>query len=398
MITFDAKKFESSLPPFFEPIKKELFSRGFVVTLVGGVVRDYFLTGKIGADWDIELSHETIAFNQNDWKALGKALSTFGKTVFLPYDIIRLDQEGFQLEFSPPRREVFPDDWNGGGHKNFNAVFDFKLLFGEAVLRRDFTLNAMGIRFKMDQKTEFLDPLSGLEHLRSKTLHFCGPDFSKDPVRFLRAVRFALKFDFHFSSELKKNLDHMQVSGLAPVHLWNEMQKSSNPVVFYQMLLAQAAHHPELKLPISTEFIPKLSEFQKIITDPKKHESWMIALEWVGLSSESWQSYFSQSSDSSRRLNRWAQSSREFMKIRPEEFHGEFEAIRILPHFNLLFDWYFTTKQLLQKNPELALMKMIEVYLPEWIHLYRFEAVKDVKHIDPPLRAKYQVWNLCQRL
>ena len=79
--------------------------------------------------------------------------------------------------------------------------------------------------------------------------------------------------------------------------------------------------------------------------------------------------------------------------------HSRIEPeIKDKAEFDVLFDWYFTTKQLLQKNPNLPLMTMIESYLPAWIHLYRFEVVKDVKHIDPPLRAKYQVWNLCQRL
>ena len=104
------------------------------------------------------------------------------------------------------------------------------------------------------------------------------------------------------------------------------------------------------------------------------------------------------STDTSRRLARWAHASREFGKILPESFHGEFEEVREKGDFEKLFDWYFTTRQLLQKNPDLPLMKMIEEFLPHWIHFYRFEPLKDVKHIDPPFRAKYQVWNLCQRL
>ena len=82
----------------------------------------------------------------------------------------------------------------------------------------------------------------------------------------------------------------------------------------------------------------------------------------------------------------------------PENFHQEFETVKDSPDFVLLFDWYFTTRNLLQKNQKLPLLKIIQEHLPQWIHLYQFEAPKDVKHIDPPYRAKYQVWNLCQRL
>ncbi len=390
MTNFDAKKFQALFPRFFSTLEKDLSSHGYHLTLVGGVVRDFFLTGKLGHDWDIEVSHDTLAFNQNDWKALSKSLSKLGKTVFLPYDIIRLEVDGYQLEFSPPRIETFEDTLH---HKNFTAEFDFKLPFEKAILRRDFTINSMGVRSGV-----LLDPLGGFEHLRNKLLYACGTDFAKDPVRFLRAHRFEVKYNLNLSADLKKTMDQMLVQGFAPVHLWNELQKSGKPILFMQKLLAEGAKHPEMKLPLTENFLSHTSEFSKILINSKEHESWMIALEWVGLSGEIWQQYFSQSSESSKRLNRWAHASREFHKIRPEEFHGEFEDVLKRAHFDLLFDWYFTTKQLLQKNPELPLLKMIEEYLPDWIHLYRFEAVKDVKHIDPPLRAKYQVYNLCQRL
>jgi hypothetical protein len=156
---------------------------------------------------------------------------------------------------------------------------------------------------------------------------------------------------------------------------------------------------PDLQLPLSFEVMSfKWEELSRVLSDPSKHETWIIALEWIGVPCESWQKYFSVSSETCSRLARWAQNSKKFILIKPETFHGEFEQIKGISEFDVLFDWYFSTKQILQKNPSLPLLKMIEDFLPDWIHLYRFEAVKDVKHIDPPLRAKYQVWNLCQRL
>ena len=395
-MNFDKKKFESQLPSFIPDLLDELFSHGHVPTLVGGAVRDFYLFGKLGKDWDVELSHETIAFNKDQWKQLGKDLSKFGKVSFLPYEVIRLEVDSFQLEFSPPRVETFQEDKNH--HSNFTADFQFRLPFAEAVLRRDFTINAMGVRFHSKKNIEFLDPLEGLRHLREKTLHFAGPDFAKDPVRFLRAHRFALKYHFEFSPELSKLLDSMQVQGFTPNYLWNEMQKSLDPVGFMERILIAHRTHSEMKLPLDIAVLPKLKDLKKVLTDPKRHESWIIALEWTDIPYESYREYFSVGSDTARRLARWAQSSKVFQKTLPEAFHGEFVDIRDTESFEMLFDWYFTTKQLLQKNPDLPLMKMIEEYLPDWIHLYRFEAPKDVKHIDPPFRAKYQVWNLCQRL
>ncbi len=394
-MNFDRKKIESELPPVFSSILEELFTHGLVPTLVGGSIRDFFLKGSLGSDWDIELGHETLAFNKNHWKDLGKTLSKFGKMTFLPYDIIRVEVSDYQFEFSPPRIETYDSD--GKGHSNFDAEFIFNLPFSDAVKRRDFTINAMGVKFKNKKEWEFLDPLGGLAHLKSKILHPAGPDFSKDPVRFLRAHRFAQKLKFSFSPELKNLLIQMHVDVITPLYLWNEMQKSGDPISFLETLTIEKASHPGLRLPL--ELTPeKFQELRQTIHDSKKHESWMIALEWIGVSSESWRNFFSLSSESARRIGRWAESSRLFQKLLPEHFQGEFEEVRATDNFEKLFDWYFTTKQLLQKNPELPLLKMIEDYLPIWIYLYRFEAPKDVKHIDPPLRAKYQVWNLCQRL
>jgi hypothetical protein len=191
----------------------------------------------------------------------------------------------------------------------------------------------------------------------------------------------------------------MPVEGISHSYLWSELQKSRRPVAMLKKLLDWQQLKPDLKLPLSFEAMSfKWEELSRVLSDPSKHETWIIALEWIGVPCESWQKYFSVSSETCSRLARWAQNSKKFILIKPETFHGEFEQIKSLSEFDVLFDWYFSTKQILQKNPSLPLLKMIEDFLPDWIHLYRFEAVKDVKHIDPPLRAKYQVWNLCQRL
>lgn len=390
---FDSRSFEKFLPHFFPALLAELASYGFTATLVGGAVRDFLLNGDPRHDWDLELSHESLTFEKGMWKDLGKSLSKFGKMTFLPYEIIRVDAKDWILEFSPPRIEHFKEDVKG--HSNFDAEFNFKLPFEEAVKRRDFTINSMGIRFKKNEM-EFLDPLEGIRHLRDKILHYAGPDFSKDPVRFLRAHRFANILKFGFSPELRKVLETMHIEGITPSYLWSEMKKSSDPVNFVSFLVQEK--NQELQVPLDKTFTSRVPEVKKVLTDPRRHETWVIALEWIGVDSEPWAKYFSLGTDTSRRLARWAHASREFEHIMPETFHGEFDDVRVKPDFDKLFDWYFTTKQLLQKNPDLPLMKMIEEYLPHWIHFYRFEPLKDVKHIDPPLRAKYQVWNLCQRL
>ncbi len=378
----------------FLTLIQELGKKGYVATAVGGIVRDYFLEGRVGKDWDLEITHPTLAWEIKTWKELGKELSKHGRVTYLPYDVIRMEGQNLIFELSPPRKESFTDE---NHHKNFTVSFDFRTPFDEAVKRRDFSINAMGFRFDSQGKAELIDPLQGLLHLRDKELHACGDDFSRDPVRFLRAIRFSVKLGFKISKPLINTLQEMNLQGISPSYFWSEMQKSGDPVLFYQRLLEEKLTHPELPMP-TTDIRPRLSELKQVLSDPARHESWIIALEWEGIESAGWQKFFALSTETGRRLERWTKVTLKFMKVMPEEFHGEFEEVRERPIFEELFDWYFTTKQILQKNPDLPLTAMIDSYLPQWMHLYKFEAPKDVKHIDPPFRAKYQVWNLCQRL
>lgn len=391
----DLKEFERKIPSKVKKPLEEIASGGYVPTLVGGTVRDYFLHSEVGQDWDIEISHPRLPWDLSHWKDFGKSLSKYGRITFLPFEIIRLKIDEFELELSPPRKESFDESQK---HKNFTAAYDLSLPFEEGIKRRDFTINAMGFRLILGKGWEFLDPLSGLLHLREKILHPCSDDFGRDPVRFLRAIRFQQKLGFEFSDKLKAELSGMRAHGFSHTYFWSEMQKSLHPVKFLKKVLKQKENHPELSLPLSPTDLPKLDGLEKILDDGSKQESWMVALEWVGISSTSWVEYFCLGFESSKRIARWAQFSKIFCERHPEDFHGEFDEVVQKPEFTDLFDWYFTTKQILQKHPQVNLLKMIEEFLPEWIHLFRFEVVKDVKHIDPPLRAKYQVWNLCQRL
>lgn len=391
-MTIDYQKLESKIPHFVYPILDELLKRGFKPTLVGGVVRDYLLNGELGTDWDIELFHETLFFEKGFWKELGKSFARFGKVVHLPYEVIRLEINSHHFEFSPPRIEHYQE--NVRNHSNFNAEFIFNLSFSDAVKRRDFTINAMGIRFHQNKRWEFLDPLDGLRHLRENILHCAGPDFAKDPVRFLRAYRFLDKFSFSFSPELKSLLSSMSLEGLTSSYVWSEMKKARDPVHFIFLLIKES----QLKLPLDHDFLIKKNDVKKVLINPRSLESWVIALEWVGLSSEEWTTFFSMSIQESKKMARWVSLTLYFQTILPETFHGNFEEIKNLEQFEKLFDWYFSTKQVHQKRNELQLMKIIEDHLPDWIHLFRFEAPKDVKDITPSLRSKYQVWSICQRI
>ena len=97
------EKFRAALPASWKPVYEVLAQGNFIPTLVGGSVRDFLITGQIGMDWDLELTHPKAMFTKDLWKQLGKDLHALGKTTFLPYDIIRLEVGKHQFEFSAPR-------------------------------------------------------------------------------------------------------------------------------------------------------------------------------------------------------------------------------------------------------------------------------------------------------
>ena len=92
----DLKNFERHLPPSFQTLVSELGKRGYLVIVVGGIVRDYFLEGIVGKDWDIEVTHPTLAWDLKAWKDLGKELGKAGRVTFLPYDVMRISIQGLE--------------------------------------------------------------------------------------------------------------------------------------------------------------------------------------------------------------------------------------------------------------------------------------------------------------
>lgn len=381
------QSFFKKIPDAWSEVLSVVVGYGFVPTLVGGTVRDYFLNQTVGKDWDIEISHPTLSFNPDQWKAFGKGLAGVGKTTLLPYDIIRLDHKSYQFEFSPQRQEIFHE--SPSHHKNFEARYEFNVPYQVAALRRDFTINALGIDLK---NKVLLDPFEGLRHLRENSLVPCGEDFAKDPVRFLRALRFSVLLKMELSSHLKELLSKMDLSYLSFHYIWSEMKKSQDPLKFYLRLQAEQDNHPELKLPLKNS----LTDFE--VQDPYSQDSWLLSLNWWGLDALAWEKFFNLSPDQGKKLKRWTEISKALNGFDVDLLQGEFENIHPKKEFQLVFDWYFSTKQILQKTPESPLLPFIQKHLQGWSYLLTFDLVKDVKHIDPPLRAKYQVWSLCQRI
>lgn len=158
--------------------------------LVGGCVRDQVL-GIESKDIDIEV-HGFVAP-----EVLIRRLRPFGRvdTVGQSFGVIKF---GDGVDVSFPRR----DSKSGAGHTGFTIEFDNTMTVEEALSRRDFTINSMA----MDPLTgRIIDPFGGLLDLeRGIIRHTSDEAFADDPLRVMRAVQFASRFEFKIASATAK--------------------------------------------------------------------------------------------------------------------------------------------------------------------------------------------------
>jgi tRNA nucleotidyltransferase (CCA-adding enzyme) len=179
------------LPLSLVRLVEHLSQNGIKPIFVGGFVRDHF-TGHETSDLDIEL------YGVTSLDALETLLRPFGKLGLYgkSFGVLKLSYEGYSIDFSPPRTE----SKSGFGHKGFETSWFSDLDFAAAARRRDFTINAIGY----DPLTHtLLDPFGGIEDLKNKRLKCVDPEtFIDDPLRVLRAIQFAARFELTCDKDL----------------------------------------------------------------------------------------------------------------------------------------------------------------------------------------------------
>jgi tRNA nucleotidyltransferase (CCA-adding enzyme) len=156
--------------------------------LVGGCVRDWLL-GIPSKDFDIEVG--VLSFDE-----LHRVLAPLGATdiVGRSFGVIKLRLSDAEYDFSLPRRE----SKTGAGHRGFAVSPEPTLSDAEAAARRDFTINAIAY----DPFTqELIDPHGGQLDLAARVLRHTSAAFVEDPLRVLRAMQFAGRFDLTLAPE-----------------------------------------------------------------------------------------------------------------------------------------------------------------------------------------------------
>ena len=204
--------------PLFKAIGAEADVLGLECYVVGGWVRDQLLNRGEGKDVDFVVVGDALTVAQN----AAKALKAGKVTIFKTYGTAQFRWKEWDVEFVGARAESYrpssrnPDVRPGTLH--------------EDQLRRDFTINAMAYCVNSKRFGELLDPFNGREDLAAGLLRTpVEPEktFADDPLRMLRAVRFAsqLGFTIHDDTLAGMQKSASRLSILTPERISTELMK-----------------------------------------------------------------------------------------------------------------------------------------------------------------------------
>ena len=223
---------------------------------VGGAVRDKYLFANVKPK-DHDYIVTGVPYNQ-----LSKMLKQFGKVdlVGRSFGVIKFTQfiDGKQKTFdiTLPRKEFS----TGAGHKDFSVDFDSDLPVETDLHRRDFTINAMAVSLEDEI---LIDPLDGLADIKNKKIRIVYPkSFVDDPLRMLRAIQFASRFDFEIEAKTYASLQEnaQLISTVSPERIAEELNKllelSDKPSIGFRLMQETGLLKeilPELELCVGVE-------------------------------------------------------------------------------------------------------------------------------------------------
>ncbi|MDG2317326.1 MAG: HD domain-containing protein [Flavobacteriaceae bacterium] len=243
---------EALTHPIFNTLSDCAEALGCEAYVIGGFVRDYLLERGSPKDIDVVVLGSGISLA----KKLSEALPNSPEvTVFKNYGTAMLKYQDLVLEFVGARKESYTHDSRNPVVENGSLEDDQN--------RRDFTINALAIGLNKDNYGILVDPFNGLDALKNKrivTPLSPGITFSDDPLRMLRAIRFASQLNFTIDAEaleaIKVQRDRISIiSKERIVDEINKMMSSPMPILGFELM------HKTGLLPL---ILPELSALEGI--------------------------------------------------------------------------------------------------------------------------------------
>ena len=200
---------------------------------VGGCVRDMFL-GRPSKDIDFVTVGSGIELAEVVAQRLGKGTHL---TVFRNFGTAQVKRHGVELEFVGARRESY--------QRNSRKPIVEDGTLEEDLSRRDFTINALALQVNSDGFGKLIDLFNGLADMEARILRTpLDPDitFSDDPLRMMRAIRFATQLQFDIYPEtfeaIRRNAERIKI--ISRERIVDELMKimhSPRPSIGWQLLL-----------------------------------------------------------------------------------------------------------------------------------------------------------------
>ena len=224
---------------------------------VGGAVRDQLLG---------------LPVQDRDWVVVGSTPEAMAAQGFQPVG------KDFPVFLHPQTHEEYAlartERKTARGYKGFAVYAAPDVTLEQDLLRRDFTINAIA----QDAGGNLIDPHNGIPDLRAGILRHVSAAFGEDPVRILRAARFAARFGFSIAPEtlalMREMADNGEVDALVAERVWQELARGlmeKKPSRFFETLRSCGAlakilpevdalfgvpqpekHHPEIDCGIHT--------------------------------------------------------------------------------------------------------------------------------------------------
>ena len=233
MNSYSKKILNSLNHDIFKIISDSADELGLESFIVGGFVRDLILNRSVKKDIDIMCVGSGIDLA----KAVQKKINPKSKiNIFKRYGTAMINHGDYQIEFVGSRKESYSEDTRNPSVESGNFMDD--------MLRRDFTINTLAIILNADKFGELVDTFGGIKDLEKKiiiTPSEPNKTFSDDPLRMLRAVRFACQLNFNIDQitidSIIENSHRLTI--LSPERISDEINKillCDNPSIGFKSL------------------------------------------------------------------------------------------------------------------------------------------------------------------
>jgi len=203
------------------------------VFIVGGYVRDLWMGRKVPTDIDFVTEGNGIELAKCVAKEINPNLKV---SIFKTYGTAMFKHNGLDLEFVGARKESYAEDSRKPSVETGSLEDDQK--------RRDFTINALAISLNKENFGELIDPFDGILDIQNKIIRTPlepSQTYSDDPLRMMRAIRFASTLNFEIEENslvaIKKEAERIKIVSMERIMVeFNKIMLSEKPSIGLKLL------------------------------------------------------------------------------------------------------------------------------------------------------------------